>query len=630
MEFGILGPLEVRANGVELTLGGPKQRALLALLLLRANSVVARDVLIDALWSEQPPATAAHTLDAYVHRLRKLLAGGERGEPRLLTRAPGYVLCVAPDELDVDRFRRLLDEGRGALRADEPERAAECLAAALAVWRGPPLADLDPGLSIDVELRRLEDLRLAAVEERIEAELALGRDGALVPELESLLTRFPLRERLREQLMLSLYRAGRQAEALATYRAGRVLLHDELGLEPGPSIRRLEQAILEQDPSLELQARERSVASPAPVPGALGEAASPGNGSRQTRRRQRRRARRIASAAIIVGALVAVIAPQLGGHSGASSVTGNLLALVSPDTHRPSAIVPLRAPPTDVASGFGSLWVTEPDLGVVVRIDVRRRAAIATIPVGTRPSRILAEAGHVWVLDPVDRSLSRIDPSTETVAQTIEVGHDATDVVVADHSLWVADHGDDAVARIDPQSGRTQSVIRTRAGPRALAAVGRTVWVAEDKSGRVERLNAASGRITDSLRVGDAPTALAANGERLWVLDPLDVTLSRLDTRRGVVDARIALSGRPADLTVGRDGSVRVIDERRGALLQISPQSAAVIDAVRLGGHPRALDTRRGYGLRSTAPDLATAAGHSPPSLSTGRSTASTRQRATR
>src|SRR6185295_16709991 len=127
--------------GAPLSLGGPKQRALLALLLLRANSVVARDVLIDALWGEEAPASAPHTLDAYVHRLRKLLRGDEHDERRLLTRAPGYLLCVAPGELDVDRFQRLLDDGRRALHAGAPERAAERLAAALTMWRGPPLAD---------------------------------------------------------------------------------------------------------------------------------------------------------------------------------------------------------------------------------------------------------------------------------------------------------------------------------------------------------------------------------------------------------------------------------------------------------------------------------------------------------
>jgi streptogramin lyase len=148
---------------------------------------------------------------------------------------------------------------------------------------------------------------------------------------------------------------------------------------------------------------------------ALREAASPGNGLGQNTRTHRRRARWIACAVLIAGALVAAIAPQFGSKSRPSSPTGNLLALVSPDNGRPTAIVPLRAAPTDVALGFGSLWVTEPDIGAVVRIDIGRRAAIATIPVGTRPSRIIAVAGHVWVLDPVDRSLSRIDPSTETV-----------------------------------------------------------------------------------------------------------------------------------------------------------------------------------------------------------------------
>ena len=242
MDFRLLGPLEVSEQGRPLALGGVRQRSLLALLLLQANELVSTDRLIDQLWGATPPATGAKTVQVYVSRLRKLL-----GEGRLGTHGPGYVLGVEPGELDLARFEQLVAQARGA----GPQTAAAQLREALALWRGPALADLPYESFAQVEIARLEELRLTVLEQRIEADLALGRHAELVGELEALVAGSPLREPLRGQLMLALYRAGRQAEALDAYRAARRELAEELGLEPSEALKRLEQAILRHEPSLE-------------------------------------------------------------------------------------------------------------------------------------------------------------------------------------------------------------------------------------------------------------------------------------------------------------------------------------------------------------------------------------------
>jgi DNA-binding SARP family transcriptional activator len=235
MEFRILGPLEVVADGHALDLGGAKQRALLTMLLLEANRTVSRDRLIDALWEDEPTATAAKALQVYVSHIRKLL-----GKERLVTQPAGYLLRADPEELDVGRVLRL--------------RAERRLGDALALWRGPPLAEFAQKRFAQIEIGRLEELRLACLEERIEADLANGRSAELVGELDALVAEHPLRERLRAQLMLALYRCGRQGEALEAYQAARRALVEELGVEPGRPLRELQQAILNQDPLLDLSA----------------------------------------------------------------------------------------------------------------------------------------------------------------------------------------------------------------------------------------------------------------------------------------------------------------------------------------------------------------------------------------
>jgi DNA-binding SARP family transcriptional activator len=242
VEFRILGPLEVVQGRRVLTLGGPRQRALLALLLTNANEVVSVDTLIDALWGARPPRAAANTLQYHVSQLRKLLGSAET----IITREPGYLIRVEPDELDLFRFEQQVAEAEQA----SPDEAAQLLRDALALWRGPPLADLAGESFAQPEIRRLEEVRLAALEQRLDADLALGHHARLVAELESLVRQHPFRERLRAALMRALYGAGRQAEALNVYRETRQTLVDELGIEPSPALQELERAILRQDPAL--------------------------------------------------------------------------------------------------------------------------------------------------------------------------------------------------------------------------------------------------------------------------------------------------------------------------------------------------------------------------------------------
>ena len=259
MDFRILGPLEVLDEGRVVMLGGSKQRALLALLLLHANETLSPDRLIDELWGDRPPATAGKTLQAHVSRLRKALVAHDGA---VVTRAHGYELRLDPGCLDAHRFERLVGEGRGALATARPEWALARLQEALALWRGPPLADLAYEPFAQGEIARLDELRVTALEQLIEAKLALGGHAELVGELERLIDEHPYRERLHAQLMLALYRSDRQADALQAYQDARRTLVEQLGIEPGERLRRLERAILAQDPALHLTVERPGEATP--------------------------------------------------------------------------------------------------------------------------------------------------------------------------------------------------------------------------------------------------------------------------------------------------------------------------------------------------------------------------------
>jgi YVTN family beta-propeller protein len=581
MQFRLLGPLEVENEGRTLPLGGAKQRALLAILLLHSNEVVSRDRLIDELWGERPPASALHSLEVYVSRLRKTLhANGD--EQWLLTRAGGYLLQLEREQLDVNCFEALVAEGRRALAAADYERAAQQLAEALALWRGPALSDLAYETFAASDIDRLEEERLAALEDRIEAELALGRHGAVAGELEALSGEHPLRERLHGQLMLALYRSGRQAEALAAYRETRRHLMDELAIDPSPDLQLLEQAILRQDPTLELSMRPLASVDGLPP------------------REPSTRKRRLPSIepwrpAVIVVGVAALLSAALSGaivfFTGSSQpsldgVDANAIGILQPKTGKISGEVILGGTPGRIAAGAGSIWAVSPNRQSVSRIDSATARVVQTIAVGHGPSGIAYGGDAVWVANSLDGTVSRIDPGTSRVVQTIAVGNVPVAVAGGFGSIWVTSAGDRLVVRLDARSGRRLARIRTGDVGRGIAVGAGAVWVSDADRGRVSRIDPTTNEVTRKITVGNGATAVAYAAGALWVANELDGTVMRIDPRRNVVARTIEIAGTPGGLAFA-DGGLWVSDESGGRIVRIDPQLNEVVTSIDTGNRPQ-------------------------------------------
>ena len=566
IEFRLLGPFEACERGQPLEVGGGKQRALLALLLLRAGEVVSTDRLIDALWGEDPPASALNSVHVYVSQLRKALGNG-----RLETRGRGYLLALEPEQLDLGRFERLLGEGRELLAAGRPERAAKTLRVGLALWRGPPLSDFASEPFAHGEIARLEDLRLAALEERIEADLALARHAELVSELEALVREDPLRERLRAQHMLALYRSGRQAEALDTYQRARRVLAEELGLEPGRTLRELEGAILRQDTELD----------------------APGRTPATSIKTLRRGGVLIAIGAVLLllaAGAVAVI-ELTGTDRPRLEIPANALELIDADGESIEAEIPVDAAPTSVARGEGAIWVTNSNDGTVSRIDPVTRSVRQTIGVGSTPSGIAVGAGAVWVANHFDGTISRIDPETNTEVDKIPVGNDPTAVAFGEGSVWVTNSADRTVSRIDPASGLLVGrAIKTDAVGRGIAVGAGSVWVTDESSRRVVRIDPETNRVAETISVGNGPTGIAFGERAVWVANSLDGTVSRIDPQSAAVTAIVTVSGGPGAVAVG-NGAVWVGAEFGQRLVRIDPDAAdpKVVDDIAIGNRPKGL-----------------------------------------
>ena len=576
MEFRILGPLEVLDGGREVPLGGSKQRALLAFLLLHANRVVPRDRLIDELWDTAPPETARTALQVHVSQLRKAL-----GRDAIVTRAPGYVIQVGPGELDLERFERLV----AAADRTDASQAAKTLREALALWRGPPLADLGDSVA-RAERAQLEEQRLLALEQRIDADLELGLHAQLVPELEALVREHPLRERLRAQLMLALYRCGRQAEALDAYQRGRRLLSDELGLEPGDRLKQLEKAILEQDPSLALDERR--------LPAAAEEAAAIER--RRLLRLRRSRLLVLVGALLIAGALAGILIAVTGGS--AVMVVANSVAVVNPRTGEIVADVPIGGRPVGIAVGAGAVWVANADDQTVSRIDPKTRKVAETIGLGTDVTDIAYGFGAVWVTEGNDGTVARIDPRQIALQERIKLGRAGELVpqpvfLVAAGAgrVWVT-RGND-VLRIDPRkntvAGRTPVL-----HPLSVGAGAGSAWVTTQNE-HILSIDATRGRIIgDHDLLQEASFPVLRNGSLWLVVFSQTPQILRLDPGTLSPLGPIRFPGEfPIGLAAG-EGALWTVDHERGGVWRIDPASDRMTRIAKVAKHPIAVAAGEG------------------------------------
>jgi predicted ATPase/DNA-binding SARP family transcriptional activator len=379
----VLGPVQVLDDGRELALGGPKQRALLAELLLHVGLVLPRDHLVDALWGERPPSSARSSLQVYVHGLRRVL-----GAARIETHGTGYRVCVEPDELDVVRFERLLEGAERSLAEGRPGVATEDLDRALALWSGPALADVADQPVARTAAPRLEEFRLRALELRNDARLALGEHDAIVPDLEALVDAHPYRERLREQLVLALYRSGRQQEALDAYRSARAALVDELGIEPGPALQALERAVLRQDAELEVpRAPVRRSAIPSPATSLVGRRLEIAAVEAMLRREDVRLVTLTGPGGTGKTRLGLAVAASLAKELRDGAVFVDLSAIVEPELVLPAVALALDAAPDDVLTALEGL-------SILLVLDNLEQLGASTTPV----AELLAAGPRVRVL----------------------------------------------------------------------------------------------------------------------------------------------------------------------------------------------------------------------------------------
>jgi DNA-binding SARP family transcriptional activator len=608
LDFRLLGPLEVFDGETRVTLGGRKQRALLAILLLHANEVVSVDRLIDLLWGASPPGTAPTALHGHVSQLRKLLEPGRPAgaEPELLVTAePGYVLRIDPDQLDLQRFTLLMAQARDARSAGREAQAAAALASALELWRGPPLADLENEPFAQAELARLTELRVAAIELRFDADLALGRDHDLIPELEAHIARHPLRERPRGQLMLALYRAGRQAEALRAYQDARRTLVEEVGIEPGPELRLLERAILAQDPALDR--------APAPAPATTATATAADDVRAPQPIRPPRRPVVLFAAGAVAVTVAAVLAVLLLGGGGdgdragaAPAVRANSLAAIDLRSGEIADVVALGGTPTSVSAGEGAVWVLDADRQAVSRIDPRTRA-VRTFGTGSVPTDLAAGAGALWVANgtrtgaqfvgPLATTVSSIDPDSSAIRATVKLPREpgatsnanGSHIAVTAGTVWVV-NPDFSVSALDPRS--TEITTTDRSVSALAVAAGRGgVWALQDDDS-LARLDRGSGARRVRLATNGL-SGLAVGEGAVWATSSYDGTLWRVDPEPRLVERTIPVGTGASAVVVG-GGAVWVLNALRGTVTRVDPRTNRVQRTIALGGTPRSASVGAG------------------------------------
>jgi YVTN family beta-propeller protein len=583
MDVRLLGPFEVWEGDRRLSIGGGKQLALLVLLVLNRNEVVSSDRIVDALWDGRPPPTASKNVQIYVSQLRKVL-----GEDAIVTRSGGYSLALPPDAVDSDRFEGSLAHGRELLANGDNAAAAATLRRGLSLWRGSALADFAYADFAQGEINRLEELRSSAVEERNEADLALGRHAELVPELESLVREHPLRERLRAQLMLALYRSGRQADALAAFRAARQTLVDELGLEPGRSLQELERQILAHDPRLDAPRRSTTVRVP--------------------------RKRALVVGALVTAAAVAAAAVAFRSETKPVQVALNSVGVIDPATNKVVAQVPVGINPSAIAVENGRVWVANEEDRTLSEIDAHSRKSIRTIALDGAATDVTAADGFVWVLNaatpenttpPVE--ITKINPRLGQVVDRIPTDLAYGEVIegqlaVARGSAWVpsvvGDSPTQAMERIDLARHRVTGRFRVF-GPRPAEAGitygGGAVWFVDARG--LVRFDPVTENIDVMAVQGGGGLAVGLGGVWVGARFPPECLLlqckskpgyvAKVDLGRGAVAGTIPAED-PAAVAVGR-GSAWVANRQTKNVERIDPMTNSMIATIPLGNTPTAI-----------------------------------------
>jgi YVTN family beta-propeller protein len=574
----ILGAFQVVADGRDVAVSGRKRRALLALLLLHRGRPVSSERLIDLLWAERPPDTAATALRGHIANLRKTL-----GADALVRDKAGYRLVLEPGAVDADRFDALVEQARERLAAGEARDGRQLLAQALSLWRGEPLADLAYEAFAQSEIQRLSEARLCAIEDRAEADLALGRHRELVGELEAHIEQHPERERLLGLLMLALYRSGRQGEALDAYRAGRRRLHDELGLEPGPALRALEQQILNHDPAL----------TPSGARPAVAGTGVPGRG-------RRGRALVAVGGALVLIAAIAAGVVELAGASGNAPVraAANTVAVIDVRTDRVTGVVAVGARPGPITFAAGSVWVANQDDGTISRVDPATLAAVRTLSVSDPPTGIAAVDGGVWVAQSSPTAtfvqVTRIDPQFDQVGPTVRVGNVVPNtpaaIAGAAGAVWVAPDSGEAT-ELDPNTGRMVRQLDPNASPAGVAVGAGAVWVSDSNADTVTRVDPTG--LTSAIAVGHRPAGIAVGYDAVWVADTGDGTVVRIDPGTRSVTATIPVGDSPTGVSVG-NGSVWAANSGDGTVSRIDPNTSKVVATITVGGSPQQLTVAGG------------------------------------
>jgi DNA-binding SARP family transcriptional activator/DNA-binding beta-propeller fold protein YncE len=611
VEFRVLGPLEVRSGGTPLPLGGPKQRALLALLLLHANEVVSRDRLVDGVWGESPPSTIGAVLNVYLSKLRKLLAANGL-DNALVTQPHGYMLRIEPEQLDLHRFEQLAREGREALAAENTEQGAARLDEALALWRGPPLADLAYAPFAASKIGRLDELRLSALEDRIEADLTLGRHFELVPELTALVAEYPLCERLRVQLMVGLYRTGRQSEALEAYREARRMLAEELGIDPGPELQALEKAILVHDPSLAPPRSSDADRSEA-VRRARRRVATAAKTAVARPRALTRRSPLLLAIAGFVAAAVAVPILLLGqgeagrpaqerGHAGPVFAMGNEVAVVSPETNKVVARVSVGSNPTLIREGDGSVWVADRHDQTVTQIDPESRRVVSTMGIGFRPDDLAARDGAVWAVSREEGVLGKL--AYGEISDRFErrgfagFGRMAVD----DEAVWLS--SGKRLIRVDPATGRVVKRADVPVDLNGVAAGAGVVWAVSGPAATVLRIDRDTGAIRDRIPIATRrnvpspyPMRVAVDADFVWVLNGSTATVTKIDAELSNIVATFPLGTGPGSLRLAAgEGAAWICNERDGTVTRIDAETDTMT-SITVAPHDRPTDVAVAGGL---------------------------------